>query len=53
MKVPSFGPHILVGILSWTNQICDVAFFVTDMEAFTSIPKMRSWIDSQIQALKV
>ena len=50
VKPTGRGPDILVGVTSYGPEGCG---HEENVGAYTSIPKLRSWIDSQIKALKV
>ena len=51
VKEQASGPDLLVGVTSYGPDVeCGSE---NNLGAYTSIPKLRSWIDGQIRALKV
>ena len=50
VRVPKTGPAVLVGVTSYGPEDCGTK---ANLGAYTSIPRLRSWIDSQVKALKV
>ena len=50
VRETSSGPDMLVGITSYGPDGCGSEY---NLGAYTSVPRMRTWIDAQIRALKV
>ena len=50
LRVPKTGQAVLVGVTSYGPEECGTE---ANLGAYTSIPRLRPWIDSQIKALKL